>query len=179
MLCLFKYMRIPKSFHNLGTTLYLKSLREYTNIKPGSKGLNWPQGKSYNNHTAFCLFYSYLLKTKKRWTWVIVLASDFPGHYQEGCFQNPGKVMLTKKHRASPPWTPASSSTISCVISTNIQHRRQLLDYIKLGGKKTELKPIKMHTLDKAKLFSCPLPNHGKKFRKLRNKTTSDENLAR
>lgn len=59
-----------------------------------------------------------------------------PGALPGGMFSKPRKSPINKKHRVSPPRTPASSSIISCVISTNIQPRRQLLDYIKLGGGK-------------------------------------------
>lgn len=56
----FYHLGFQKCFRDLQTTLHWKPLREFgrTHIKAWGKGLNWPQGRTYNNQFLFWLFYS-------------------------------------------------------------------------------------------------------------------------
>lgn len=99
-----------------------------------------------------------------------------PSALQRGMFSKlRHSLRLAEKHRVSPPWNPASSSIISCVLFTN-PHHRQLLDYIELGKKKK--KKVNWIHFTRQKLFSGHLRHCGKTFRNLGNKTRSAGNLA-
>lgn len=103
----------PKGFYDLQTTLHLKPLRENrgTNIKLWGKGLNWPQGKTYNNHFLFWLCYSYPLQQGKGEYDSLFKNLGSKSTAEKGCFpKSTYKVILTNGE-GFPLYSLASNST--------------------------------------------------------------------
>ena len=124
---LFKYLGSESASVTFKLTLHLKPLREFgrTHIKHWGKGLNWPQGRTYNNQFLFWLFYSYTLQQGKGENDSLFKNVTSQSTAERFVFQSQlRKSNINKWQRISSFQSRASSSLISCVIFSNTYYRQ-------------------------------------------------------